>query len=130
MLTRGYLPALVFVDLDRFKDINDAHGHLVGDAVIVELARRLADAASHEGSVARYAGDEFCIVVDDPDDVDLVAERTRAAFDEPFDVDRARLSVGGSVGLARARSGDTAESLVHRADQAMYEAKASDPLPR
>ncbi|MCB1038504.1 MAG: GGDEF domain-containing protein [Acidimicrobiales bacterium] len=129
MLTRGYLPALVFVDLDRFKDINDRHGHLAGDAVIVELGRRLADAASHEGSVARYAGDEFCIVVDDPDDVAEVAERTRAAFAEPFDVGRDALVVSGSVGVAVARSGDTPEALVHRADQDMYRVKQADQLP-
>lgn len=128
MLTRGYLPALVFIDLDRFKDINDRHGHLAGDAVIIELAARLSTAAGHEGSVARYAGDEFCIVVDDPDDLDDVAERTRAAFVEPFDLGPTSILVEASVGAAAARSGDTPEALVHRADQAMYRRKkASRP---
>lgn len=128
MLNRGYLPGLVFIDLDRFKEINDRHGHLTGDGVIIGLAERLADAAGHEGSVARYAGDEFCIVVDDPDDLDLVAERTRHAFDLPFEVQGQELAVTGSVGSARSRSGDTPESLVHRADQAMYEAKKATRL--
>jgi cyclic di-GMP phosphodiesterase Gmr len=123
MLTRGYLPGLVFIDLDRFKEINDRHGHLVGDAVIMELAERLGDAAGHEGSVARYAGDEFCIVVDDPDDLDEVAERTRRAFDAPFELGSATLTVAASVGTAAGRSGDTPEALVQRADQAMYRAK-------
>ncbi len=123
MLTRGYLPALVFIDLDRFKEINDRHGHLAGDAVIIELAGRLSVAAGHEGSVARYAGDEFCIVVDDADDLEEVAARTRAAFDAPFDIGALDLVVDGSVGTATSRSGDTPESLVHRADQAMYELK-------
>jgi len=129
MLNRGYLPGLVFIDLDRFKEINDLHGHLAGDDVIIALAERLAGAAGHEGSVARYAGDEFCIVVDDPDDLDLVVQRTRGAFDLPFEVGNKALVVTGSVGWAASRSGDTPESLVHRADQAMYEIKKERRLP-
>lgn len=129
MLTRGYLPGLVFIDLDRFKEINDLHGHLVGDAVIIELARRLGLAAGHEGSVARYAGDEFCIVVDDPDDLEGVAARTEQAFEAPFEVGGRSLAIAGSVGLAHGRSGDSPEALVHRADQAMYEAKKVGRLP-
>jgi diguanylate cyclase (GGDEF)-like protein/PAS domain S-box-containing protein len=128
MLNRGYLPGLVFIDLDRFKEINDLHGHLMGDGVIIGLAERLADAAGHEGSVARYAGDEFCIVVDDPDDLEVIAERTRRAFEEPFDVNGQTLIVTGSVGSASSRSGDTPESLVHRADQAMYQVKKAARL--
>ena len=128
MLNRGYLPGLVFIDLDRFKEVNDLHGHLAGDTVIIQLAERLAIAAGHEGSVARYAGDEFCIVVDDPDDLDLVAERTRRAFDVAFDVGDSDLSVSGSVGAALSRSGDDPDSLVHRADQAMYQVKKASRL--
>lgn len=128
MLNRGYLPGLVFIDLDRFKEINDLHGHLTGDEVIIALAERLADAAGHEGSVARYAGDEFCIVVDDADDLELVADRTRSAFEQPFDVLGQTLAVTGSVGSAMSRSGDTPESLVHRADQAMYQVKKASRL--
>ena len=128
MLTRGYLPGLVFIDLDRFKEINDLHGHLAGDHVIIELAERLAEAAGHEGSVARYAGDEFCIVVDDADDLDEVAERTRRAFDEAFEFADVQFSVSGSVGTAVSRSGDSPEALVHRADQAMYQVKKASRL--
>jgi diguanylate cyclase (GGDEF)-like protein/PAS domain S-box-containing protein len=128
MLNRGYLPGLVFIDLDRFKEVNDRHGHLTGDDVIVALAERLADAAGHEGSVARYAGDEFCIVVDDPDDLEAVADRTRMAFEQPFEVGGHSLVVTGSVGAAASRSGDTPESLVHRADQAMYGDKKASRL--
>lgn len=129
MLTRGYFPALVFVDLDRFKAINDLHGHVVGDAVIVELAERLGAAAAHDGTVARYAGDEFCIVVDDPDDLEAVADRARASFASPFRAGRDELVVTASIGCARSRPGDTAEVLVHRADQAMYEQKRAGTLP-
>ncbi len=125
MLTRGYLPGLVFIDLDRFKEINDRHGHLAGDAVIIELAERLSGAAGHEGSVARYAGDEFCIVVDDVDDLEAVADRARAVFDDPFDLGSTTMVVQASVGTAQSRSGDTPEALVHRADQAMYQVKAA-----
>jgi diguanylate cyclase (GGDEF)-like protein/PAS domain S-box-containing protein len=128
MLIRGYLPGLVFIDLDHFKQINDRHGHLAGDAVIIELAARLSVAAGHEGSVARYAGDEFCIVVDDVDDLELVAGRARAAFEAPFDLGSARLVLDASVGVAVSRSGDTPENLVHRADQAMYEVKRASRL--
>lgn len=129
MLVRGYLPGLVFIDLDRFKDINDRHGHLAGDAVIIELAARLSAAAGHEGSVARYAGDEFCIVVDDPDDLEEVAARARAVFETAFDLGPTSIAVEASVGTAAGRSGDTPDSLVHRADQAMYRQKRSDHLP-
>ncbi|MEZ5139167.1 MAG: diguanylate cyclase [Acidimicrobiales bacterium] len=80
------------------------------------------------GLGGRYAGDEFCIVVDDPDDLDLVAERTRACFEAPFDVGVSTLRVDGSVGTALGRSGDTPESLVHRADQAMYQLKKEGRL--
>jgi diguanylate cyclase (GGDEF)-like protein/PAS domain S-box-containing protein len=129
MLSRGYHPALVFVDLDGFKDVNDTHGHLVGDAVLREVAGRLGDAAGHEGTAARYAGDEFCVVVDDPDDLDLVAERVELALGPTFAIRDLELSVTASLGQARSRAGDTPDSLVHRADQAMYEAKRAARLP-
>jgi diguanylate cyclase (GGDEF)-like protein/PAS domain S-box-containing protein len=129
MLSRGYRPALIFVDLDGFKDVNDQHGHLVGDAVIRQLAERLAEAAGHEGSVARYAGDEFCVVVDDPDDLDAVAERIDLALAPPFRAEGRELTVTASLGLAHSRAGDNPDALVHRADLAMYEAKRATRLP-
>lgn len=124
MLGRGYQPGLVFIDLDRFKEVNDSYGHVAGDRVLEAVADRLCRASSNDGTVGRYAGDEFCIVVDDPDDLEQVAERVRAVLADPIDVGNVDLVVDATLGLATCRSGDSPESLVDRADRAMYEGKA------
>ncbi len=124
MVERGYQPGLVFIDLDRFKEVNDSYGHVAGDRVLAAVADRLCRAASNDGTVGRYAGDEFCIVVDDPDDLELVAGRVRAALADPVDVGNLDLTVAATLGTAVCRAGDSSESLVDRADRAMYEGKA------
>ncbi len=124
MFARGYCPGLVFVDLDDFKSVNDNHGHRAGDLVLKGMADRLCMATGLEGSVARYAGDEFCVVVDDPRDIDAVAERIRQVLDEPVAISGATLAVSATLGLAVGRPGDCADALIHRADQAMYGGKA------
>ncbi len=124
MLERGFLPALVFVDLDDFKGVNDSYGHVAGDLVLAEVAARLCAAVGLEGSVARYAGDEFCLVVDDPIEVEMVAARARASLQEPFVLGGEVLALSATQGVAVGCEGDCAAALVDRADQAMYAGKA------
>ena len=124
MFGRGYCPGLVFVDLDAFKSVNDNHGHRAGDLVLQGMAQRLCVATGLEGTVARYAGDEFCVVVDDPEDLEAVAERIRQVLDEPVDISGGTVVVSATLGLAVGRRGDSPADLIHRADQAMYGGKA------
>ncbi|MGI8756443.1 MAG: diguanylate cyclase domain-containing protein [Acidimicrobiales bacterium] len=128
MLAEGHRPGLLFVDVDDFKAVNDTHGHVVGDLVLVELAVRLRRSAGPDGSVARYAGDEFCIAIDDPDDLAADAERAQGALGASFAVAGRRITVSAAVGAARAQLGDSTETLVDRADRAMYAAKAAARL--
>lgn len=114
VLRDGRPVALVFVDLDGFKRVNDAHGHAAGDRMLVEVARRLEQAAGDGAFVARYGGDEFAIVIraGAPVARDLAA-RVSAALSWP-----------ASVGLAVSDSGDAdPEALLVAADAAMYAAK-------
>jgi diguanylate cyclase (GGDEF)-like protein len=126
--------AVLFLDLDRFKQVNDRQGHDVGDGVLREVAVRLREVVGPAGLVARLAGDEFVVVLPRPAGMDPVlrlAEQVVVAVDRPFDTGMpgagrwARL--GASVGAAIALVGEPtdAEELVRRADLAMYEAKRS-----
>lgn len=130
----GY--CVLFLDLDRFKAVNDGLGHAVGDAVLIEVAGVLAqcierDAARAQTTIARMGGDEFCILIEDErDTVDAVAEAVAHRIVEvvgaPMELGRHRVRVGVSVGLAK--SSDSArggETIVRDADDAMYAAKAA-----
>jgi diguanylate cyclase (GGDEF)-like protein len=118
--------ALMLVDLDGFKAVNDSEGHAAGDRVLVEVAERLRGTATEASMVARLGGDEFVIVVEAPADDDALAglaERLLAALSAPYpDVQGAH--IGASIGIARAARED-ARSLMRRADAAMYAAKAA-----
>ncbi|MEO8102863.1 MAG: EAL domain-containing protein [Betaproteobacteria bacterium] len=123
--------ALLLVDLDRFKEINDTLGHTVGDSLLVKIGRRLAsenDAGSMcRGRVARFGGDEFAIWlerVDDPPIGERVASRALSAITAPFDIEGYRLEVGASIGIAQyPEHGNNASDLLRCADIAMYVAK-------
>src|SRR5947209_12801114 len=93
--------AVLFVDLDRFKLVNDGLGHGIGDAVLVEAARRLSEAARAEDTVARFGGDEFTILCEEagPKEAERVAERVLAAFEKPFAHDGGELHLSVSVGV-------------------------------
>ncbi|CAN5899819.1 hypothetical protein BH23ACT2_BH23ACT2_05940 [soil metagenome] len=126
----------MFIDLDRFKALNDRHGHVVGDQALAQIAHRLEDAAGERGRVARYAGDEFCVAVHDPGDIEAVAAAVQVAMAASFSLDTGSVRISASVGSARSTPGDTARDLVHCADQAMYRAKSGavppsddDPTP-
>ena len=119
--------ALLFVDLDRFKPVNDTHGHAVGDELLRQVARRLGSILRDEDTVARVGGDEFVVVLPDLRDGEApgrAAEKIVAALAEPFRVDAHVLDISCSVGIALyPRDADTAATLIDRADGAMYAAK-------
>lgn len=125
--SRGGAVALLFIDLDGFKKINDGHGHKVGDEVLRCVARRLAHAVRGSDTVARLGGDEFLVMLDTDVEGDLVGHigaRIISALAEPMDVDGLALRVGASIGVAMhpPLEGDI-ELLMTQADQAMYAAK-------
>ncbi|MBL0730384.1 diguanylate cyclase domain-containing protein [Piscinibacter sp. HJYY11] len=119
--------ALLMVDLDRFKPVNDEHGHATGDALLVAVAQRLQKVLRPTDLLARLGGDEFAVVLPDVRDdaaAGTVARKIVGALGEVFEIDGKRLSIGASVGLALARHGeDTVQSLAQRADVALYQAK-------
>ncbi|HEY0871099.1 MAG TPA: diguanylate cyclase, partial [Acidothermaceae bacterium] len=120
--------ALLFVDLDHFKDVNDAHGHEAGDRILVEVGERLTEIARRIDTVARFGGDEFVLLCDKlntDDDVRVVADRVVRGIAEPFVVNGgAALHVTASVGVVMTCDPyATSESLVRDADAAMYQAK-------
>jgi diguanylate cyclase (GGDEF)-like protein len=123
------LVALLFLDLDRFKTVNDSLGHAVGDELLVAIAGRLRAVLRPEDTVARLGGDEFAILVDDvnaPGDVFALAERVLAAFDAPFRLEEREITIRCSIGVVLASGGhQSANDLLRDADVAMYRAKVS-----
>jgi diguanylate cyclase (GGDEF)-like protein/PAS domain S-box-containing protein len=119
--------AVLFLDLDWFKEVNDAGGHAAGDALLTEVAARLRSAVRVGDTVARFGGDEFAALVQcGPDGRAArdVAGRLHEALTRPYLLLGARFVVGASIGLAFWRPGVTATELMREADLAMYEAKA------
>jgi len=124
----GHHPfALLFLDLDRFKVINDTLGHMVGDKLLIETAHRLVECTREEDTVARLGGDEFAILLEQirgPEDAVRVAKRTLERLAEPLMLDDNDVSVGASIGIALSLTGEkTPEDLLRDADMAMYQAK-------
>jgi diguanylate cyclase (GGDEF)-like protein/PAS domain S-box-containing protein len=116
--------AVLFLDLDRFKHINDSHGHAVGDTVLREVAGRLAAAVRGVDTVARLGGDEFAVVCEESDRraAEVVAARIHHALAEPVAAGAHRFDVSASIGVAVSPPLDSSE-LLRRADVAMYQAK-------
>jgi uncharacterized protein (TIGR02265 family) len=121
--------AVLFCDLDRFKEVNDTLGHAAGDELLRQVAGRLTAVVRPDDIVARLSGDEFALVlpsVEDRADADRLADRVAACFGEPFLLDGREVPVRASVGVALHVAPDAAdrgEALLRRADAAMYRAK-------
>jgi diguanylate cyclase (GGDEF)-like protein/PAS domain S-box-containing protein len=122
-------PTLVFLDLNGFKAINDLHGHDRGDEILRVIGERLSGALRPEDAAGRFGGDEFVLLLHDlmdPTALNAFLERIMAGFTEPVRCrNGATHAVGVSVGVAHFIDGDDSDSLIHRADGAMYEAKRS-----
>lgn len=119
--------SLALLDLDRFKHINDTLGHPVGDKVLVEIARRLADAVRQSDTVARFGGDEFVVLmpgVDSPEQASEIMQRIRKTLEEPVIVGSHELYTTPSIGISSfPADGNDLETLLRKADRAMYWAK-------
>ena len=120
--------AVIFIDMDDFKRINDSHGHPVGDEVLQRLAERILDSVRPDDLVARFGGDEFVIVAHaggGPDSVLSVAHRVQRSLAEPFDIVGTPISARASIGVAlETGHGGNADMLLSEADAAMYAAKS------
>ena len=119
--------AVLLCDLDDFKDVNDTHGHAVGDRMLTVVAERLRDAARATDTVARLGGDEFAILCEDLHghrDAIEIARRVLAATEEPVQIDGRQLRAGVSIGIAVDDGQRSGQDLLRDADIALYEAKA------
>jgi diguanylate cyclase (GGDEF)-like protein len=126
--TTGNVPcAIMFLDLDGFKPVNDTFGHPKGDAVLRAVAKRLVDEVGAEGDVGRMGGDEFAIVVPDAQSrraVEKLADRIIASIKEPYLIDQTEIRIGVSIGCAFGPiDGATVDDLILKADLALYQAK-------
>ncbi len=128
--TTGNVPcAIMFLDLDGFKPVNDTFGHPKGDAVLRAVAKRLVDEVGADGHVGRMGGDEFAIVVTDAQSrkvVEQLAGRIIASIKEPYLIDQTEIRIGVSIGCAFGPiDGATVDDLILKADLALYQAKDS-----
>ena len=118
--------AVLFMDLDRFKVVNDSLGHPVGDALLIQFARRLRQTVGHEAFLARLAGDEFVAILEpcnSYEDAAALARKIVEVTDMPFLVPPHELRVGVSIGIAMQHHYETAEDILRDADLSMYQAK-------
>jgi len=120
--------AVLYLDLDRFKSVNDAHGHAVGDALLRAVAGRLSESVRETDTVARLGGDEFAVLLSaaaGENDAEVLANRIIKSVSAPYDLGGISASIGTSIGIAMAPAdGTTAQRLVDNADAALYRAKA------
>ena len=119
-------PAVLFVDLDRFKVVNDEMGHACGDELLVQVGERMRQCVRETDTLARFGGDEFVVLGENFADAAAArcfAERLLRCVEKPFDVGGQKVTIGLSVGIAFAHGTMTAEEVLDYADQAMYMAK-------
>ncbi|HEV2676534.1 MAG TPA: EAL domain-containing protein [Aliidongia sp.] len=125
----GTTVAVLCLDLDRFKNVNDLSGHAGGDLLLRQVAERLSAGVRGQDTVARLSGDEFAIIqvgASHPDDASILAERLVKAIGTPFDLDGQQMVIGTSIGVSMFPSdADAGEDLVRAADTALYRAKGA-----
>jgi diguanylate cyclase (GGDEF)-like protein len=129
----GIPAAVVFIDLDGLKPLNDAHGHAAGDAMLCHIARRLAEGVRATDMVARISGDEFAVLLDHASEADAIRRMTaiaRGLESEPLLHADAALPVRLSWGVAAIHRDDSVDGVIARADAAMYAAKAAQRSDR
>jgi diguanylate cyclase (GGDEF)-like protein len=123
----GKMVAVLFADLDRFKSVNDMHGHLIGDELLIAVAARLTGLLRPGDTLARLSGDEFVILCEDLEEenqVQVIARRVVTALSEPFELAGVEVEISASVGIAFTGLGEhVPEQLLQDADIAMYQAK-------
>jgi diguanylate cyclase (GGDEF)-like protein len=123
--------AVLFVDLDNFKQINDAFGHLVGDGVLVEVSRRLSQCVRDEDNVVRFGGDEFVVLIEGIagwHDIQPVIDRIHGALEEPVELPAGEFQLSVSIGAAEASPQlSSPEAMLAAADRAMYASKRPRP---
>ena len=124
---RAGIFGLVYVDLDKFKQVNDLYGHRVGDLYLQEVAQRMKRQLRPHDTLARLGGDEFAVLlplVRNRAEVEEIAQRLERSFDEPFALEGLALTGSASVGIALyPEDGATRDDLLNAADAAMYEVK-------
>lgn len=124
----NYMLALLFIDLDNFKNINDSFGHSVGDELLIEVAKRLKSCLKSNDFIARIGGDEFAIIISDIDKPEMagqVAQNIISALSSSYQVSSHEIHSGASIGIACfPQKGTTSQNLVQNADIAMYHAKS------
>ena len=123
--------AVLFIDLDNFKSLNDTKGHAAGDLLLIEVGQRLQKVVREDDMVARVGGDEFVVVLEDLStnideasyQANLIGTKIHQALSVPFDIDGFKFNCGGSIGISIFSEGDLAENILQQADMAMYRAK-------
>ena len=119
--------AVFYLDLDKFKQVNDTFGHATGDQLLYAVSHRLSLCVRESDTVGRIGGDEFVILanhIKHPDDVDVIKNKIRAALSQPYNLDKAQLQIFPSIGCAiYPDHGENESELIHYADCAMYQAK-------
>jgi diguanylate cyclase (GGDEF)-like protein/PAS domain S-box-containing protein len=123
----GTLVAIMFIDLDNFKTVNDTLGHHAGDVLLRQVASRIKDVLREADMVSRLGGDEFLVILSDfaaPEDAAKVAEKLLQVISAPIDLDGRQIGTNASIGISVfPRDGDNADDLIRHADAAMYSAK-------
>lgn len=116
---------VAFIDLDRFKPVNDLYGHETGDELLIEVAARLRQAVRDDDLVARFGGDEFVVIAKHPlpADPDILAERLEKILARPYALSIGEVHISASVGVVEADPGDDVDTVLAEADVAMYSAK-------